>query len=194
MSSLERRLIEVGVELLETKGPEHLGLREIARQAGVSHGAPRRYFPTHRLLLVAIAKAGLVDLTADLQRALPETGSAGMRLEQVALAYLEFAQRRPEMFRLMFRHDILADPQTSHSGQHLREIWLPLLAQITQVIETDFPGAGSADERALLLWTHVHGIATLATGLTLEPAGFQGQAPHLVQKAVEAQLTSPGRR
>lgn len=36
----------------------------------------------------------------------------------------------------------------------------------------------------------MHGIATFATGLTLEPAGFQGQARGLLRKAVQAQLPS----
>lgn len=37
----------------------------------------------------------------------------------------------------------------------------------------------------------MHGIATLATGLTLEPAGFEGRVATLVERAVRAQLTSP---
>ncbi|GLY14705.1 TetR/AcrR family transcriptional regulator [Kineosporia rhizophila] len=188
---MEQRLVEVGVEVLESGGPEHLGLREIARRAGVSHGAPRRHFPTHRLLLVAIARAGLVDLTAELSSALPPAGPADERLIAVANAYVGFAERRPEMFRLMFRHDILADRQTSRSGSSLREIWLPLLAEVAQVIETGFPAGPDAGERALLIWSHVHGIATLATGLTLEPAGFEGRVATLVERAVRAQLTSP---
>lgn len=186
--TLEQRLVEVGVELLEEGGPERLGLREIARQAGVSHGAPRRYFPTHRQLLVAIVRSGLIDLIADLSRALPADGPADERLIAVSNAYLGFAGRRPEMFRLMFRHDILADEQTSRSGSKLREIWLPLLDGVAQVIESGFPAADDARERALLIWTHVHGIATFATGLTLEPTGFQGQISALVERAVRAQL------
>ena len=55
---LRDRLVATGVELLTAEGTEALTLREIARRAGVSHGAPRRYFPTHRELLAAVARVG----------------------------------------------------------------------------------------------------------------------------------------
>src|SRR3954467_13102434 len=50
---LEARLVAAGVELLAEAGTDALTLREIARRAGVSHGAPRRYFPTHHALRAA---------------------------------------------------------------------------------------------------------------------------------------------
>src|SRR3954465_7419107 len=68
-AGLRARLVEVGAELLAREGVQALSLREIARRAGVSHGAPRRYFPTHQALLAAIAREGyrhlatLVDAT-----------------------------------------------------------------------------------------------------------------------------------
>ncbi len=57
-AGLRARLVDVGARLLATEGPQALTLREIARRAGVSYGAPRRYFPTHRDLLSAIARRG----------------------------------------------------------------------------------------------------------------------------------------
>ncbi|MET8546990.1 helix-turn-helix domain-containing protein, partial [Kitasatospora sp. NPDC004799] len=60
---LRARLVAAGVELVAEGGVQALGLREIARRAGVSHGAPRRYFPTHRELLAAIAQQGFGRLT-----------------------------------------------------------------------------------------------------------------------------------
>src|SRR5690606_21343333 len=60
--SLRERLVDTGVELLERDGVGGLGLRAIARAAGVSHGAPRRWFPTHAALLAAIAARGFGDL------------------------------------------------------------------------------------------------------------------------------------
>lgn len=62
-------LVRAGVELLEETSSPDVGLREIARRAGVSHGAPRRWFPTHRSLLAAIASEGLEDLSSELLRA-----------------------------------------------------------------------------------------------------------------------------
>jgi AcrR family transcriptional regulator len=64
--------MQVGVDLLAREGLQALTLREVARQAGVSHGAPRGYFPTHLELLSAIARGtdlapllGLVASMAD---------------------------------------------------------------------------------------------------------------------------------
>src|SRR5690348_5720240 len=48
---VRERLVSAGVGLLEEVGAAQLALRAIAREAGVSHGAPRRYFPTHNALL-----------------------------------------------------------------------------------------------------------------------------------------------
>jgi AcrR family transcriptional regulator len=45
---LESRLVAAGVELLAEGGTDALSLREIARRAGVSHGAPRRCSPPSR--------------------------------------------------------------------------------------------------------------------------------------------------
>lgn len=61
---LRTRLIDVGVDLVTREGSQALTLRKIARRAGVSHGAPRRYFPTHLELLSAIARRGFTDLRA----------------------------------------------------------------------------------------------------------------------------------
>src|SRR3954453_21828733 len=93
---LEARLVAAGVELLAEAGSDALSLREIARRAGVSHGAPRRYFPTHQALLAAIAREGygrrgaLVDDTI---------GDADLEPRAAALAlgrrYLAFARDEP---------------------------------------------------------------------------------------------------
>src|SRR5688500_5039847 len=76
---LRSRLVDVGVALVASEGMQALSLRETARRAGVSHGAPRRYFPTHLALLSAIAARGFEDLGAQMaeivgdDRAAPRT-------------------------------------------------------------------------------------------------------------------------
>jgi len=72
----------------------------------------------------------------------------------LGVRYLEFAQERPAMFQLIFRHDLLEG-----AGGNLRETSLPLLATITTLIENS--GAGDAPTRTIKLWTNLHGLATL---------------------------------
>lgn len=75
-TGLKARLVDVGVELVAEEGAQALTLREIARRAEVSHGAPRRYFPTHLDLLSAIARRGFADLGARVTEAVGDDAAS----------------------------------------------------------------------------------------------------------------------
>ncbi|WP_112241694.1 TetR/AcrR family transcriptional regulator [Kribbella monticola] len=161
---LRERLVQVGVELLEEEGLDALTLRAITRRTGVSHGAPRRYFTTHNALLAAIAATGLADLAARLGPAASDTAvPADRRLIEVGVRYLAFSAERPAMFELIFRHDLLAG-----AGGNLRQTSLPLFDTVTALIQEALPTATDARERALALWTNLHGLATLRTTHALD--------------------------
>lgn len=189
--ALRRRLVEVGTVMLDEGGTAAVSLRAIARQAGVSHGAPRRHFPTHAALLAAIAAGGLADLTSRLAqvRAVGEAAGASPRecVVHAGSAYVRFARERPAMFELMFRHDILVG-----SGENLRERSLPLFDAWTDLVRAALPappagaGAGPPEQvrrRALLAWTHLHGIAVLAANDSL---GLVTGSPDPTELVVEA--------
>src|SRR5690349_3023182 len=103
---LRARLVAAGVELLAERGTGALSLREIARRAGVSHGAPRRWFPTHRDLLAAVARVGYDRLAARVT-ALDLSGTPRDDLLALGRLYLAFARDERGMFELMFRHELL---------------------------------------------------------------------------------------
>lgn len=147
-------LVRAGVELLEESDSADIGLREIARRAGVSHGAPRRWFPTHRSLLAAIAEVGLRDLSAALATAAEQSEN---RLVSVATAYVDFACRRPAMFTLIFRHDLLEG-----SGAELRNVSRPLFEWLVKLIEQS-TGTRDPEGSAAALWVGIHGIAVLSS-------------------------------
>src|SRR6478672_11976351 len=104
-TGLKARLVDVGVDLVTAEGAQALTLREIARRAGVSHGAPRRYFPTHLELLSAIARRGFEDLGVRVAGAAgDERSDPRARIAALARVYLDFALSRRGMYELMFRH------------------------------------------------------------------------------------------
>ncbi|MBW5420537.1 TetR family transcriptional regulator [Streptomyces sp. BG9H] len=127
-AGLRARLVDVGVGLLAAEGVQALTLREIARRAGVSHGAPRRYFPTHVALLSAIARRGFAELAAEVEKAAAD-GDARTRLKALSRAYLGFAAAHRGMFELMFRHDLLES-----GALGLRETSLPLFEVLVDLV------------------------------------------------------------
>jgi len=148
----ERRLIAAGVALLAEAGTDALSLRQIARRAGVSHGAPRRYFPTHRSLLAAVAREGYRMLAA----LVTTVADADPREAVLAMArrYVSFAQREPGMFALMFRHDLLTGGQVG-----LREASTPLFGVLVKHLHR--AAVPDPPVTAAALWAGVHGVAQL---------------------------------
>jgi AcrR family transcriptional regulator len=175
-SPLRDRLVQTGVELLEDEGLANLTLRAITRRTGVSHGAPRRYFPTHNALLAAIASTGLDDLSTRLQ---PSDGTPEEQLVEAAERYLEFAAERPAMFELLFRHDLLEG-----AGGNLRSRSLPLFQHFADLVAQACPGN---TKRAIALWTNIHGLATLRATRALDLLGTDDLTP-LVQEIVRSHL------
>ncbi|MGC4960271.1 TetR/AcrR family transcriptional regulator [Gordonia sp. DT101] len=152
-------LIRAGVELLEERGIDAVGVRAVSRRAGVSHGAPRRYFPSHRSLLAAIARTGIIDFVGVVRPILADaTTPPRTRLIDSGEAYLDFAHRRPAMFDLMTRHDLL-----DRAGADLRSLTLPLMADLHAVVMEGTAGDTDDRLRTLALWASIHGIAVLAS-------------------------------
>ncbi|MET8122214.1 TetR/AcrR family transcriptional regulator [Micromonospora sp. NPDC005189] len=157
-AGVRTRLVAAGVDLVLREGQSAVSLREIARHAGVSHGAPRRYFPTHVDLLSAIAREGFIDLTAHVEATMRDAGpSPRTQLAALARTYLDYAAAHRGMFELMFRHDLL------DSGRlRLRETSLPLFAVLADLVaQVRRPTDAPAPVLAGALWANLHGIAQL---------------------------------
>ncbi|MFE0462332.1 TetR/AcrR family transcriptional regulator [Kitasatospora sp. NPDC058965] len=195
--SLRERLVDAGVELVLTDGP--VGLREIARRAGVSHGAPRRYFPTHHALLSAIAGRGYREL-AD-RFALVPAGTVPPREQLAAIArvYVGYALERRGMFELMFRHDLLGGGRQASGLPPLRESTLPLFARLVELVRRCGAGPDDPAVTAAALWSGMHGIAQLWTWGSLQLALSEsepdrGRLDRLITAVLNAHLDRPTSR
>src|SRR5271169_6370460 len=92
--NLRMALLAEAERTVREGGVQDLSLRELARDVGVSHGAPRRHFPDRQALLDALAEAGFARLGEEM-RAAGEQGGEDFqaRLEATAAAYVRFATR-----------------------------------------------------------------------------------------------------
>ncbi len=71
---LRDTLLAEAERTLREQGVEQLSLRELARQAGVSHAAPRRHFADRQALLDALAGAGFARLADEVAAAVEDAG------------------------------------------------------------------------------------------------------------------------
>jgi AcrR family transcriptional regulator len=100
--NLRAVLLEHAERMLATSGADGLSLRELAREAGVSHGAPRRHFPDKQALLDALAETGFERLGRELNGSMEALqGTFVERLVVFARAYVGFATRHPALLSLM---------------------------------------------------------------------------------------------
>ena len=60
--NLRGALLDAAERTVRERGVQALSLRELAREIGVSHGAPRRHFPDRQALLDALAESGFERL------------------------------------------------------------------------------------------------------------------------------------
>jgi len=101
--NLRAALLDAAGDKIEQVGVAGLSLRELARELGVSHGAPRPHFPDKRALLDALAVQGLERLGAELDAGLSQvSGSFDQRLTAFARSYVRFAVEHPALLALMF--------------------------------------------------------------------------------------------
>src|SRR5579875_1451341 len=100
---LRDTLLAEAERTLREQGVEALSLRELARQAGVSHAAPRRHFADRQALLDALAEAGFLRLADEVSAAAEAAGEDHRaRLHAAAVAYVRFATSDAALMELMF--------------------------------------------------------------------------------------------
>jgi len=171
---LRASLLTTAMRMLEAGEP--FSLRAVAREAGVSPTAPYRHFTDRDALESALAAQGLRDLNADLARG--PRPSTPADLAEFAVAYVEFAMRRPALFRVMFGN--ACDEGSAERVQAAAAIH-GLLGEAASRV---FPDA-DATAIASAGWALAHGMAYLHMDGKL-PAGSPGEVAARVRDAFAA--------
>jgi len=168
-------LLRAMEQLAREQGVNSVGLREVARRAGLSHAAPTHFFGSREGMIRALALEGLALLDDELctaqERAAHLPGRE--RLVQDSLEFVAFAQRNPAHFDAMFR-----TPSIARGDETLDRARLAALGGLRAlVVEVHAAGdiRGDVESTFLQLCAMSHGIASLAVDGVLH--GFDEIAP-----------------
>jgi AcrR family transcriptional regulator len=166
--NLREALLEAGERALEAGGAQNLSLRELAREVGVSHAAPRRHFADRQALLDALALAGFERLGATLARAIADAGTGfDARLLGLAQAYVAFASDHPALVELMFasKHQAGSPPQLAEAADRA---FAPALAAVAEGQAAGAVVAGDPERVAKVAFAAIHGLVALASNGMLD--------------------------
>ncbi|MCU1646321.1 MAG: hypothetical protein JWN03_6596 [Nocardia sp.] len=165
---LREELLRASLRLIDTEGLAAVSLRRVAREAGVSPGAPYHHFTDRAALLAALATRGFELLGAALISTRDTTSSAREALIEMAEGYVGFAREHPTYFRLMFRPELSQphnQPDTEDAGDAAFAVLEDTLADATRAGELP---AEDAETLALAWWSLAHGLASLTLDGKLE--------------------------
>lgn len=160
--NLAETLKSLALNRLEESKDSAFTIREIAREAGVSHAAAYRHFPSHRDLLAEICKEGFIKIT----EAFTEAEKAASkddpfdRLHKIGMAYIEFCIRNPGYYRAMWHTDLgpigeLIELQEAGKQSFLK-LWDTILA-----CKADNGSDFDPRDMATASWSIVHGFSVL---------------------------------
>lgn len=158
--NLRRALLDAALGLFAERGSFDFTLRELAREAGVTHNAPYRHFAGKSELLAAIREEGFARLTAAAENALGGKVGARARVRALGEAYVRFALEHPQHFRLMLSDAYAAKGEGDAGRRGAFELLRKALedGRAEGVVRSDL----AARDLALAAWSLVHGLASLA--------------------------------
>ncbi|MFI6345738.1 TetR/AcrR family transcriptional regulator [Streptomyces sp. NPDC050560] len=173
--NLRTDLLDAAERSLRAHGAEQLSLRDLARDVGVSHAAPRRHFADRRALLDALAESGFMRLGEKLRAAVNEIGDEDdlpARLHAFASAYVRFATENAALTELMnsSKHRPGATAVAEAAAATFGQIGdLIKDGQERGELEGDDP-----EETGLIIYATVLGITSMLNSGMIEPARLEG--------------------
>lgn len=150
---------------LREAGEDGLSLRQLARDAGVSHAAPRRHFPERQDLLDALAEQGFDELATSITEQVARfDGDTAAAFRAVARRYIDFAVEDAALMNLMFsaKNGDAAAGVSAAADRFFAAVGTVVTSIVPSPGASVPPGEMSGPLRTqLLLASTLHGIASL---------------------------------
>jgi AcrR family transcriptional regulator len=169
---LREDILAAATSLLDELGTEEaVTLRAVARRAGITAPSIYPHFADRQAILLAVVTEAFADLAARLGEAADRAERDDLarvpRLHAVCDAYLDFAARKPRVYRLMFGGVWNAEAAVlggSVSDDEVSELGREALGLIHGCLEACVAAGDSTSTDAIsdsvALWLGLHGLAS----------------------------------
>ncbi len=158
---LREAILDAAEEMLAESSLDAISVRELARRAGVSSGAPYHHFGDRSGLNNGLCRRGFARLGCSLSRGRKRNGLAGMVDE-----YLKFSRLNQSLYHLMFSAEATEGESKAKLEPYAGPVFEMLEAAIDEGIGASRRQAG--DLEAVSVWCFMHGVANLSMASPLQ--------------------------
>ncbi|MEV6360089.1 TetR/AcrR family transcriptional regulator [Nocardia asteroides] len=154
---LAAALIDAGLEMTRSGGPEALTIRAVTRAVGVTPNAAYRHFPDRLALLRAVSAAIEATMAAGMAAG-REPAAPRESLRAVGLGYIAFALAEPGWFAVAF----FGAGDTSPDSVRDSPAYLALADALDMMVHVGDLDPAARAAATWSCWSTVHGFAELA--------------------------------
>jgi AcrR family transcriptional regulator len=167
-AKLRDDILAAARRLLEESGSEEaVTLRAVAREVGISAPSIYAHFEDRTAIVEAVVDQAFTDFRTAIVRGAEGITDPVGRLRGGCAAYLDFAQRDRNRYRLLFeRRDLIPDRAMSPVQA---DSFAFLVDAVQRCIDAGRSTSVDATGDACAIWTALHGYAVLHTGLPAFP-------------------------
>ncbi|MEM6927156.1 MAG: TetR/AcrR family transcriptional regulator [Myxococcota bacterium] len=183
------QLIAIALELLDHHHPEDLSLREVARRAGLTSGAPAHHFGNKLGLLAACAEVAWSDLSKRLESAGVGV-SREQALKQRARAYVDYGIDNRGPYRLMTSRRFEDAEQFAPIAAWRKRA----MTCIVELIPAPPDDPKHSWRRGFAVWSLLHGHLTLLLDGAIPEAWIEEVVHDVCPMAVLVALLPPQER
>ncbi len=160
---LREEIVEAAIDLMASTGTaERLTIRSIAEQAGVTSPSIYLHFASKNDVIFAACERLWQDFGKVLAEARSGLDDPVDRMRACGTAYLKFALERPALYRVLFMSEPVDQPEDFDVQALLENVgFLQLFDDVRELNEADRLRIGDPLDVSLLLWSSVHGVASL---------------------------------
>lgn len=180
---LRSAIIETALAYIK-EGNSNFTLRSVARRAGVSHAAPYNHFKNKQELLVELAAIGFESLREALKNSATDVVNPKEVLLRHWKTYITFGISNPEHYRLMFG-SALANSRHPRLISASNVLYDGLLNSLEYCVAEGLFASESIKSYATIIWSHLHGLTTLAIDGRLHWCNCNDDPIKLIENAIE---------
>ncbi len=191
--ALRQEILDAADRLLFELGDAHdVSIEAVVDAVGCTPPALYYYFPSKERLLAEVCRRQYQRFAESLEAGLPRTGTAIDELVARGHAYVDWAVTHPEHYRILFMTPMAPPPTPDDADPRQSAGLAELIGNLERGIAEGSIQSGDPLFMALMLWSTVHGIASLAVANPVLPGDLAHAVVERTSRSVIEGLTARG--